>query len=189
MTNPRISHCRNPLCGLNPCESSTGLRLQTLNARYLLARPAQESRADVCGPVALGSSARFDRAVMPRCVPIPKRFDGARLETLAVSEREFFGRADSLSSNSNAALERAIDNVQRSILLTAPTPVPGDDARSPLRADHPTHRKRSVFTCRLARPLYLRGHHLAVSRAHRGCPHRILCNHQREMGAQIPQCS
>src|ERR1700730_2026233 len=90
--------------------------------RSVLARPAQESRADIAA-VALEvvNAVRRDGDAAIRSYT--ERFDGARVDSLAVSEEEFSDARDCLTPKQRAALERAIDNVQRFHSAQLPQPL------------------------------------------------------------------
>src|SRR5437764_13382971 len=88
----------------------------------VLARPAQESRAETAA-VALEvvNAVRRDGDAALRSYT--ERFDGVELDTLAVSAKEFSSAQTSLTPQQHAALECAIDNVQRFHSAQLPQPL------------------------------------------------------------------
>src|SRR5438105_9113450 len=86
--------------------------LNDADRRAVLARPAQESRADIAA-VALEVVSAVRRNGDAALRSYTERFDGVRVDTLAVSEEEFSAARAALTPKQRAALERAIENVQR----------------------------------------------------------------------------
>ena len=86
--------------------------LSPAERRDALARPALESRREV---VAVADEAieavRRDGDAAIRA--LTERFDGIKLDTLAVSKEEFAAARKTLTAEQISAIERAIDNVQR----------------------------------------------------------------------------
>lgn len=80
--------------------------------RAALQRPAQEEMARVSA-VARGIVERVRREGDAALHALTERFDGVRLEALAVTPAEFDAAERALSAEQHAAIERAIDNVRR----------------------------------------------------------------------------
>ncbi len=86
--------------------------LEERERRAALARPAQDSRGEVdavAREVIAAVRARGDEALRSAT----RRFDGVELGALAVGPRELEDAERALSSGQRAALERAIENVER----------------------------------------------------------------------------
>jgi histidinol dehydrogenase len=143
--------------------------------RNVLARPAQESRADIAAvALEIVSAVRQNGDAALRSYT--ERFDGARLETLAVSEREFSVAQNSLTPKQYAALERAIDNVQRFHSVQLPQPLsletmPGVRCERVIRPIATV----GLYVPAGSAPLPSAVIMLAVPARIAGCPHRILC--------------
>jgi len=96
--------------------------LDAAGRRAALARPAQDSRADIAERTAQIISkvrAAGDHALRE----LTERFDGIRIEDLQVSPEEFAAARSSLRPNEIAALERAIANVQTFHEAQMPAPL------------------------------------------------------------------
>src|ERR1700752_1406869 len=87
--------------------------------RAALARPALNSRADVKG-VVLEIIDRVRREGDAALRALTQRFDGVAIEQLRVTDAEFREARRALSAWEIAALERAIDNVERFHRAQAP---------------------------------------------------------------------
>jgi histidinol dehydrogenase len=152
----------------------------------VLARPAQESRADIAA-VALEVLNAVRRNGDAALRSYTERFDGVRLETLAVCEREFSGAHDCLTPKQHAALERAIDNVQR--FHSAQLPQPLSLETSPgVRCERII---RPITTVGLyvpagSAPLPSAVIMLAIPARIAGCPQRILCTPPTRDGGANP---
>src|SRR5579862_3984354 len=80
--------------------------------RAALARPTQGSGADIANvaqEVINAVRRQGDEALRA----FTERFDGVKVESLAVSREEFVAAREQLTAQQIAALERAIDNVSR----------------------------------------------------------------------------
>ena len=95
--------------------------LSDTERRAALARPSMESRADIAA-VALEVIATVRRDGDAALRAYTERFDGVRLEGLAVSRTEFAAARKELSTEQVEALERAIDNVSRFHQAQVPQP-------------------------------------------------------------------
>jgi histidinol dehydrogenase len=87
-------------------------RLDALERAAALERPAQQSRAEVdevVRAVIAAVRARGDAALRE----YTHRFDGVELRDLQVDEAEFAAARRALGTGERAALERAIENVER----------------------------------------------------------------------------
>jgi len=152
----------------------------------VLARPTQESRADIAA-VALEVVNAVRQNGDAALRSYTERFDGVCLETLAVSEREFSSAHDCLTPKQHAALERAIDNVQK--FHSAQLPQPLSLETTP-----------GVLCERIIRPITTVGLYvpagsaplpsavimLAIPARIAGCPHRILCTPPTRDGGANP---
>jgi Histidinol dehydrogenase len=159
--------------------------LTDADRRGVLARPAQESRADIAA-VALEIVNAVRQSGDAALRSYTERFDGARLESLAVPEREFSAAQNSLTPQQHAALERAIDNVQ----LSCPNPCPWRRCQASAANGSFDPSQRLACTCRLARPLCPPPSSCwPFPRVSRDARTGSCARHQRAMGAQILQCS
>jgi histidinol dehydrogenase len=154
--------------------------------RTVLARPAQESRADIAAvALEIVSAVRQNGDAALRSYT--ERFDGARLETLAVSEREFSVAQNSLTPKQYAALERAIDNVQRFHSAQLPQSLsletmPGVRCERIIRPIATV----GLYVPAGSAPLPSAVIMLAVPARIAGCPHRILCTPPTRDGGANP---
>src|SRR5580704_8006323 len=80
--------------------------------RAALARPTLESRADIAA-VALEVINTVRQEGDDALRRYTERFDGVKLETLAVSRDEFIAARKELTAEQTAALEQAIHNVSK----------------------------------------------------------------------------
>jgi histidinol dehydrogenase len=154
--------------------------------RTVLARPAQESRADIAAvALEIVSAVRQNGDAALRSYT--ERFDGARLATLAVSEREFSAAQNSLTPKQHAALERAIDNVQRFHSAQLPQPLsletmPGVRCERIIRPIATV----GLYVPAGSAPLPSAVIMLAIPARIAGCPHRILCTPPARDGGANP---
>jgi histidinol dehydrogenase len=149
--------------------------LSDAERRAALARPALESRAGIAA-VALEviSAVRRDGDLALRSYT--ERFDGVRIDSLAVSEDEFAAARSALTAAQVAALERAIDNVQRFHAAQLPQPLsletmPGVRCERLLRPISTV----GLYVPAGSAPLPSAVVMLAVPARIAGCPNRILC--------------
>src|SRR6185312_8844134 len=143
--------------------------------RAALARPAQAARDDVetlAREVIANVRAGGDEALRA----YSRRFDGAELCDLAVSAEEFSQADRTLTSEQRAALERAIDNVerfhsaQRPDVMTLET-VPGVYCERVIRPISAV----GLYVPAGSAPLPSAVVMLAVPARIAGCPRRVLC--------------
>jgi histidinol dehydrogenase len=97
-------------------------KLSEAERNAVLARPSQESRADVANAaLEIVTAVRNNGDTALRSYT--ERFDGVRLEDLAVRAEEFAAARSSLTTEQINAIERAIDNVQRFHAAQLPQPL------------------------------------------------------------------
>jgi histidinol dehydrogenase len=151
-----------------------------------LARPAQESRADIAAVAAEVVNAvrqKGDAALYS----YTERFDDVRLETLAVSGKEFSQARGFLTSQQHAALETAIANVHRFHSAQLPQPLslettPGVRCERIFRAISTV----GLYVPAGSAPLPSAVVMLAVPARIAGCPNRILCTPPARNGMANP---
>jgi histidinol dehydrogenase len=151
-----------------------------------LARPTQESRADiaaVASEVVNAVRQKGDAALYS----YTERFDAVRLETLAVSEKEFSDARGTLTAQQHAALERAIANVHQFHLAQLPQPLslettPGVRCERIFRAISTV----GLYVPAGSAPLPSAVVMLAVPARIAGCPNRILCTPPARNGRANP---
>jgi histidinol dehydrogenase len=151
-----------------------------------LARPTQESRSDIAAVAAEVVNAvrrKGDAALYS----YTERFDAVRLETLVVSEEEFSQARGFLTSQQHAALERAIENVQRFHAAQLPQPLslettPGVRCERIFRAISTV----GLYVPAGSAPLPSAVIMLAVPARIAGCPNRILCTPPARNGMANP---
>jgi histidinol dehydrogenase len=161
-------------------------KLSDVDRRAVLARPAQESRADIAAVAAEVVSAvrrNCDAAVRS----YTERFDNVRLEGLAVSEEEFCAARSALTAQQRNAIERAIDNVHRFHSLQLPQPLsiettPGVRCERVIRPISTV----GLYVPAGSAPLPSAVVMLAVPARIAGCPHRILCTPPTRDGRANP---
>jgi histidinol dehydrogenase len=143
--------------------------------RAALARPSLESRADIAA-VALEviNAVRHQGDAALR--EYTERFDGVKLDTLAVSRAEFLEARKSLSAQQLAALERAIENVHKFHAAQVPQPfametMPGVHCERIIRPIQAV----GLYVPAGSAPLPSAVVMLAVPARIAGCPRRILC--------------
>ena len=151
-----------------------------------LARPTQESRADIAAVAAEVVNAvrqKGDAALYS----YTERFDDVRLETLAVSDKEFSRARGFITSQQHAALERAIENVHRFHSAQLPQPLslettPGVRCERIFRAISTV----GLYVPAGSAPLPSAVVMLAVPARIAGCPNRILCTPPARDGMANP---
>jgi histidinol dehydrogenase len=150
-------------------------KLTERERRAALARPSLESRADI-GAVALEviNAVRQQGDVALR--NYTERFDGVKLDTLAVSRAEFLEARKALSAAQLAALERAIDNVHKFHSAQVPQPfametMPGVRCERVIRPIQAV----GLYVPAGSAPLPSAVVMLAVPARIAGCPRRVLC--------------
>lgn len=161
-------------------------RLSAAERGAVLARPTQESRADIAA-VASEVVNAVRREGDAALYSYTERFDGIRLETLAVSDREFSQARAFLTSQQHAALERAIANVHRFHSAQLPQPLslettPGVRCERIFRAISTV----GLYVPAGSAPLPSAVIMLAVPAQIAGCPNRILCTPPARNGMANP---
>jgi len=157
--------------------------------RSVLARPAQESRADIAA-VALEVVNAVRRNGDAALRSYTERFDSVRLDKLAVSEEEFSNARSALTPQQLAALERAIENVQRFHAAQLPQPLslettPGVRCERIIRPISTVGLYVPAGSAPFLPPLSCWQSPRASPDAHTGS----CALHQCAMDAQIPPCS
>jgi histidinol dehydrogenase len=161
-------------------------RLSAADRAAVLARPTQESRAQiaaVASEVVNTVRQKGDAALYS----YTERFDGVRLETLTVSARELSQAREFLTVQQHAALERAIANVQRFHAAQLPQPLalettPGVRCERIFRAISTV----GLYVPAGSAPLPSAVIMLAVPAKIAGCPNRILCTPPARNGMANP---
>jgi histidinol dehydrogenase len=151
-----------------------------------LARPAQESRADIAAVAAEVVNAvrqKGDAALYS----YTERFDSVRLDSLAVSDKEFAAARGSVTSRQHAALETAIANVQQFHSAQLPQPLslettPGVRCERIFRAISTV----GLYVPAGSAPLPSAVVMLAVPARIAGCPNRVLCTPPARNGQANP---
>ncbi|MBC7983054.1 MAG: histidinol dehydrogenase, partial [Candidatus Obscuribacterales bacterium] len=154
--------------------------------RVALQRPAQRNAAELFDRVRAiidDVRARGDAALLD----FTQRFDGASLTTLEATAAEFKSAEDLLSAEQQAALKRAIDNVQRFHEAQRPTTLrmevsPGvvcEQIHRPIRAV-------GLYVPAGVAPLPSAAIMLAVPALIAGCKTRVLCTPPRKDGSVDP---
>jgi histidinol dehydrogenase len=161
-------------------------QLSDAERRAALARPTQDSRAEIAAVARdVIEAVRRDGDVAVRSYT--ERFDGVRLETLAVSEEEFAQARGALTSAQLAALERALDNVHRFHSAQLPQPLsletmPGVRCERVIRPISTV----GLYVPAGSAPLPSAVVMLAVPARIAGCPQRILCTAPTREGRANP---
>jgi histidinol dehydrogenase len=162
---------------------------QTLSAaeRFAaLARPVQDTRADIVSTVTeIISTVRREGDAALRSYT--ERFDGVRPDTLEVTAAEFAAAKKALSAADIAALERAIDNVQRFHSAQMPRPValetmPGVRCERIIRPIGAV----GLYVPAGSAPLPSAVVMLAVPARIAECPRRVLCTPPNREGRANP---
>ena len=160
--------------------------LDEAGRRAALARPAQETRAEVAASVReiVAEVRRDGDAALRRYT---ERFDGARIERFAVTSSEFAAARAALDVAQIAALERAVDNVTtfHSAQLLAPLAVEVMPGVRCERIVRPIAAVGLYVPAGLA-PLPSAVVMLAVPARLAGCPQRVLCTPPRRDGTADP---
>ncbi|MBS0416207.1 MAG: histidinol dehydrogenase [Proteobacteria bacterium] len=151
-----------------------------------LARPTQESRADIAA-VAAEVVDTVRRSGDAALYSYTERFDSVRLEGLAVTAAEFSQARQSLTSKQHAALEAAIANVQQFHSRQLPQPLSLETTPG-VRCERIV---RPISTVGLyvpagSAPLPSAVVMLAVPARIAGCPNRILCTPPARNGKANP---
>jgi histidinol dehydrogenase len=150
--------------------------------RAALARPAQESRADIAKVAAdVINTVRQQGDDALRAYT--QRFDGVALDSLAVTRGEFSAARKELSATQVAALERAIDNVSRFHQAQMPQPfatetMPGVQCERIIRPIQAV----GLYVPAGSAPLPSAVVMLAIPARIAGCPQRMLCTPPNRQG-------
>jgi len=161
-------------------------RLDPVERREALARPAQATRAEVMAGVAeIIATVRREGDAALRAYT--NRFDGIDVASLRVSEAEFAEAHDSLRPQQTAAIETAIDNVQRFHALQMPKPIaletmPGVRCERVIRAISAV----GLYVPAGSAPLPSAVIMLAVPARIAGCRQRVLCTPPNAQGRANP---
>jgi histidinol dehydrogenase len=150
-------------------------QLDPAQRRAALARPAFESRAEIAAEVArlVGQVRAAGDAAL---VELTERFDGVRLDSLAVSAAEFSAAQAKLTPLQLAALERAIANVEKFHAAQQLQPLSLETSAG-VRCERITRAIGAVglYVPAGSAPLPSAVIMLAVPARLAGCPRRILC--------------
>ncbi|HWM64991.1 MAG TPA: histidinol dehydrogenase [Steroidobacteraceae bacterium] len=151
-----------------------------------LARPKQESRADIAAVAAEVVNAVRQKGDVA-LYSYTERFDSVQLDSLAVSEKEFAAARGSLTSRQHAALETAIANVQQFHSAQLPQPLslettPGVRCERIFRAISTV----GLYVPAGSAPLPSAVVMLAVPARIAGCPNRVLCTPPARNGQANP---
>lgn len=161
-------------------------KLTERERRAALARPSLESRADIAAvalEVITAVRQQGDGAVRM----YTERFDGVKLDALAVSRAEFLEARKALSAEQLAALERAIENVHKFHSAQVPQPfametMPGVRCERVIRPIQAV----GLYVPAGSAPLPSTVVMLAVPARIAGCPGRVLCTPPTREGRANP---
>lgn len=160
--------------------------LDAAGRRQLLRRPAQDDRVGLERQVAeIVAAVRQDGdAALLRYT---QKFDGVRLESLAVDAAEFAAAESALTPAQHAAIDRAIANVRRfhEAQRTAPLVVETEPGVRCERYEVPLQAVGMYVPAGLA-PLPSAAIMIAVPAAVVGCPTRVMCTPPRRDGRADP---
>ena len=160
--------------------------LDSAQRRAALARPAFAARADVAADVAalIGQVRQGGDAAL---LDLTERFDGVRLDALAVTPAEFSAARGQLTAVQIAALERAIQNVEK---FHAAQQLPPLSMQTSLgvRCERITRPINAVglYVPAGSAPLPSAVVMLAVPARLAGCPQRRLCTPPTRQGGAHP---
>jgi histidinol dehydrogenase len=161
-------------------------QLDPAQRRAALARPAFESRADIAAEVArlVGQVRAAGDAAL---VELTERFDGVRLDRLAVSAAEFSAAHAKLAPEQRAALERAVANVERFHAAQQLQPLSLETSAG-VRCERIIRAIGAVglYVPAGSAPLPSAVVMLAVPARLAGCPRRILCTPPARDGGANP---
>src|SRR6185437_10247609 len=154
--------------------------------RAALARPTQSARDDVAAlarEVIANVRAGGDEALRA----YSRRFDGAELQSFTASPEEFAQAERTLTSEQHAALERAIDNIERFHRAQQPDSLtletmPGVRCERIIRPISAV----GLYVPAGSAPLPSAVMMLAVPARIAGCPRRVLCTPPRRDGRASP---
>jgi histidinol dehydrogenase len=143
--------------------------------REVLERPAQRDSARTASDVlAIVEAVRRDGDAAIR--ELTRRFDGAEVETLAVSAREFADAERALDAAQHTAIETAIETVRKFHAAQLPAPLHVETAPGVIcERIHVPVRAVGLYVPAGSAPLPSTAIMLAVPAAIAGCPQRVLC--------------
>jgi histidinol dehydrogenase len=150
-------------------------QLSAADRRAVLGRPTQDSRSDIEAVASeVIDAVRRDGDDALRSYT--ERFDGVLLDSLAVSEKELSDARRDVTAQQHAAIERAIDNVQRFHAPQLPQPLsletsPGVRCERIIRPISTV----GLYVPAGSAPLPSAVIMLAVPARIAGCPNRLLC--------------
>jgi histidinol dehydrogenase len=160
--------------------------LDSAQRRAALARPAVAARADIAADVAriIGQVRREGDAALRA---LTERFDGVRLDALAVSAQEFSAARSQLSAVQHAALERAVANVEKFHAAQQLQPLSLEISPG-VRCERITRAINAVglYVPAGSAPLPSAVVMLAVPARLAGCPERRLCTPPTREGSAHP---
>ena len=160
--------------------------LDSAQQRAALARPALDARADIAADVAriIGQVRREGDAALRA---LTERFDGVRLEHLAVSPAEFSAARAQLTAAQLAALERAVANVEKFHAAQQLPPLSLETSPG-VRCERITRGINAVglYVPAGSAPLPSAVVMLAVPARLAGCPQRRLCTPPTHAGGAHP---
>jgi histidinol dehydrogenase len=150
--------------------------------RAALARPTLESRADIAA-VALEVIDAVRQQGDEALRTYTERFDGVKLETLAVSREEFIAARKELTAEQTAALEQAIRNVSKFHEAQVPKAF-ATDTMPGVRCERIIRPIQAVglYVPAGSAPLPSAVIMLAVPARIAGCPRRVLCTPPNRQG-------
>jgi histidinol dehydrogenase len=160
--------------------------LDAAQRRAALARPAFAARADIAAEVA-GLIGQVRAAGDAALLALTERFDGVRLDALAVNGAEFAAARAKLTTVQIGALERAIDNVDKFHAAQQLQPLsletsPGVRCERVVRAINAV----GLYVPAGSAPLPSAVIMLAVPARLAGCPQRVLCTPPARDGGANP---
>jgi histidinol dehydrogenase len=151
--------------------------------RTILERPAQRDSARTASDVrAIVEAVRRggDAAIRE----LTRRFDGAEVESLAVSAREFADAERALDAAQHAAIDTAIETVHKFHLAQLPAPLRVETAPGVIcERIHVPVRAVGLYVPAGSAPLPSTAIMLAVPAAIAGCPERVMCTAPNRAGA------
>src|SRR5581483_2930251 len=160
--------------------------LSETDRRAVLARPSQERRADIAAvALEIVNAVRQNGDAALRSYT--ERFDGVRLDDLAVSAQEFSSARSHVTPNQFSAIERAIENVDRFHAAQVPQHLSVETTPG-VRCERVV---RPISTVGLyvpagSAPLPSAVIMLAVPARIAACPNRILCTPPTREGLANP---
>jgi histidinol dehydrogenase len=160
--------------------------LDSNGKRAALARPAQEARGDILASTAeIVAAVRRDGDAALRA--FTERFDGVKLDGLAVSREEFAAARRSLAAEDIAALERAIANVRLFHEAQVPTAL-SMETMAGVRCERVIRPIGAVglYVPAGVAPLPSAVIMSAVPAQIAGCPRRVLCTAPARNGGANP---